>query len=197
MSYRILSVLLASLALISAVFAAETPTDVVHQLTDAIRKADRSKIASFYATLNGKPAELSWLDDLLASDDNDFISPTWCVDAKTEGDAAAVIVATLKKRGPLDLDPCYLIRRDSKWLILPEHTRIEVARGAVPEPTMKGLETLKAWYDARKKEIYEELEREAKTTKPPPQNSDEARTLLLKLLSKMDPKGFPTPRRNE
>jgi hypothetical protein len=174
--------LLTSLALVGSAFAAETPTDVIRQLTEVIRKGDRDKVAAFYATLGGKPPDMSWLDAFLASDDNQFVSPTWCLDAKIE-DYGAVVV-----------DPCYLIRQDSRWRVLPKHSQIDVARSAVPQRTMKALEKVQAWFDTREKEIYRELEREAGAAKPQPQNADEAQKVLIKLLSKRDPQGFPTPR---
>jgi hypothetical protein len=186
--------LLTSLALVGSAFAAETPTDVIRQLTEVIRKGDRDKVAAFYATLGGKPPDMSWLDAFLASDDNQFVSPTWCLDAKIEDDGAVVVIATLRKRGTLDLDPCYLIRQDSRWRVLPKHSQIDVARSAVPQRTMKALEKVQAWFDTREKEIYRELEREAGAAKPQPQNADEAQKVLIKLLSKRDPQGFPTPR---
>ena len=179
--------------LLTTVFSAsaESPTNVVHKLVAAIRKADRTAIAAAYARLN--PADSSWLDSLLESDENEFLSPTWCPESKTEGDAAVVVVATLKTRVFPDIDPCYLIRKDGKWLILPKHTQIEIARGWVPETTMQSLQTLKTWYTGRKKQLYAELNAEVEQATP--QNAQEAKNVMSKLLTKRDPNGFPAPHR--
>jgi hypothetical protein len=178
-----------------SVHAAESPIDVVHKLTAEIRKTNRTAIATLYVKLNDRPVDLSWLDALLESGDNDFISPTWCPDSRIEGDASVVIVATLKNTGALDIDPCYLVRTNDKWLILPKHTRIDVARGTVSDDTMKSLESLKDWYTAREKTLHSELETEAMRNDPPPRNAQEARRLLSNLLTKRDPHGFPTSHR--
>src|SRR5687767_13572974 len=100
---------LACLVITSIVPAlAETPIQVVHQLTDAIRKGDKAAIAPFYVTFKGGVLDLTWIDSLLASSENDFVSPTWCFDSKTNIGAAVVIVGSLKGR-ILDLDPCYMV----------------------------------------------------------------------------------------
>jgi len=175
--------------------SAESPTNVVHKLIAAVRNADKSAVAALYAKLADRPTDVSWLDSLLSSDDGDLISPTWCPDSKMDGDAAVVVVATLKKRGPLDIDPCYLVRQNGKWLVLPKHTDIRVAQRSVSEVTMNSLESLKTWFTGREKQLYAELEAEAEQAKPPPRSAEEGRAVLAKVLSKRDPHGFPEPRR--
>jgi hypothetical protein len=172
---------------------ADEPTAVVHRLTDAIRKGDKKAISPFYATLNDKSPDLSVIDRILESDENDFISPTWCFDSKTNGDAAVVLVGSLKGR-TLDVDPCYLIRVAGQWRILPEHTQIEVARGAVSESTMQSLQELADWYKPRKKTLYQEIGKElaASWKKETPPTEAEARMHMIEVFSKRDPKGHPT-----
>lgn len=172
---------------------ADEPSDVVHRLTDAIRKGDKKAIASFYAKLNDMSPDLSVIDRLLESDENDFVSPTWCFDNKTSGEAAVVLVGSLKAR-KLDVDPCYLIRVAGEWRILPAHTQIEVARGAVPDATMKSLQELADWYKPRKKSLYEEIGKELAATwkKDAPPTEAEARLHMIEVFSKRDPKGHPT-----
>lgn len=174
---------------------ADEPIDVAHRLTDAIRGGDKAVIAPFYATLKSAPLAPSWIDSLVASPDSDFNSPIWCFDSKTNHDAAVVIVGSLKRRN-LDLDPCYMIRVPGRWRVLPKHTDIEIARGSVPEATMKALEQLAAWYKSRKNALLDELgkELEASWKKPAQPTQEEARKLLVELFSRRDPKGHPAPR---
>jgi hypothetical protein len=174
---------------------ADGPIEVVHRLTDAIRKGEKAGIAPFYLAVKDRPLDLSWIDSLLASQENDFISPTWCFDAKTNNDAAAVVVGSLKRRN-LDLDPCYMVRLAGEWRILPLHTDIEIASSTVSDPTMKALQQVAAWYKSRKPALLAELGKELEATwkKPAPPGAEEARKHMIEIFSKRDPKGHPTSR---
>jgi hypothetical protein len=191
--------LLVSVALLASASSAlaDQPIDVVHRLVDAIRNGDKAAIGPFYATLNGKAADLAWIDTVLQSDDNDFVSPTWCFESKTINDAAVVIVGSLKRRN-LDLDPCYMIRVGDQWRILPEHTDIKVAWGAVPESTMEALQQLTDWYSSRTNTLFEEIGRELEASwkKKTPPTPAETHKLMVDAFSKRDPKGHPTARKS-
>ena len=186
---------IASLLLVAYAHAEDTPADVVHQLTDAVRKNDPAKVAVLHASIDGKAPDLTWLDELYERPgEHEFISPTWCLDTKIDGEAAVAVLGFYKRM--LDIDPCYMIRIGKQWRILPGETDFESSRSALPAATVKSLEKLKLWYDARTVEIGDELEAEAHKTwkKSEPPTREEGRELAISLLAKRDPKGFSTPK---
>ncbi len=169
---------------------ARTPTEIIHRLTDAIRKGDKAAIVSFYAPLKDKPLDLS----SIASLETDLIAPAWCFESRTNHDAAVVIVGALKGHN-MDLDPFYMIRVAGEWRVLPRHTNIEVARATVSDSTMKALEALADWFEPRKSSLRDELrtELQAAWKKPTSPTPEEARQHMFEHFAKRDP-GHPTPR---
>jgi hypothetical protein len=168
---------------------ARTPIEVIHRLTDAIRKGDKAAIAPFYAPLKDKPLDLS----SIASLESDLIAPAWCFESRTNHDAAVVIVGALKGHN-MDLDPFYMIQLAGEWRVLPRHTDIEVARATVSDSTMKALEGLADWFEPRKSSLRDELrtELQAAWKKPNSPTLEEAREHTIEILSKRDP-GHPKP----